>query len=307
MNTAKAQNLPLPPAEVSIIDSFIDSIWMHDGLSQHTLDSYRTDLKTFLKWLTLSNKGLLAVREAELEDYLAYRHQSFSARSNARALSCLRRFYGYLLEQGLVQQDPTAKVAMPKLGRPLPHSLSESDVESLLATPDVDDVIGCRDLAMLELMYASGLRVSELISLEFNQISLMQGVLRVVGKGGKERLVPFGEAAASALENYLKFARGDLLGRQVNDFLFLSKRGTAMTRQTFWYRIKFYAQQAGIKKHLSPHTLRHAFATHLLAHGADLRTLQMLLGHSDLSTTQIYTHIAKERLKQLHAEHHPRG
>ncbi|TQV86746.1 site-specific tyrosine recombinase XerD [Aliikangiella coralliicola] len=281
---------------------------MHDGLSQHTLDSYRTDLTLFARWLKEQNLNLLEVNGEALQDYFSFRYdKKYSSRSTARLLSCLRRFYGYLLEQNLMTTDPTAKIAAPKLGKPLPHTLSESDVEKLLAAPDQEDELGIRDLAMLELMYASGLRVSELINLEFSQLSLVQGVLRVVGKGSKERLVPFGEAAMAAIENYLKKSRSLLLGSKVCDSLFLSKRGQKMTRQTFWYRIKHHAQQAGITKHLSPHTLRHAFATHLLAHGADLRTLQLLLGHSDLSTTQIYTHIAKERLKTIHGQHHPRG
>ncbi|WP_196138572.1 site-specific tyrosine recombinase XerD [Aliikangiella sp. G2MR2-5] len=291
-----------------LICLFIDNIWMHDGLSQNTLSSYKTDLVQFVIWLEQSKNTLVKASSAEVEDYLSFRYQkNYSARSTARSLSCLRRFYAYALEQGICVKDPTSKIESPKLGRPLPHTLSESDVEALLSEPDTDDALGTRDLAMLELMYASGLRVSELIKLEFSQISTVQGVLRVSGKGNKERLVPFGEAAGEAIENYLKYGRGELLGNKQSDLLFLSKRGQGMTRQTFWYRIKHYASMAGIKKHLSPHTLRHAFATHLLAHGADLRTLQMLLGHSDLSTTQIYTHIAKERLKSLHATHHPRA
>ena len=298
----------IPESEAKLIDRFIDNIWMHDGLGEHTLNSYRTDLKKFVEYLAPQKINLSNVSHADLEGYLAFRHQNkLSARSTARSLSCFRRFYQFALESGLILADPTAKISSPKWGRPLPHTLSEQEVEKLLSAPDLDDPIGIRDLAMLELMYASGLRVSELINLEFSQISLVQGVLRVVGKGRKERLVPFGEAASNALESYLKMGRANLLGSQNSDHLFLSKRGKAMTRQTFWYRIKFYAAQVGITKHLSPHTLRHAFATHLLAHGADLRTLQMLLGHSDLSTTQIYTHIANERLKSLHAEHHPRG
>lgn len=303
-----SSNKSLPEAQTRLIDRFADTIWMHDGLSDHTLNSYRTDLKKFVEWLVKSGEELLTVEHQHLESYLSFRYsQKLSARSTARALSCLRRFYRFAIEEGMVTADPTAKISAPKLGKPLPHSISEQEVEQLLKAPDEEDPIGIRDLAMLELMYASGLRVSELISLEFSQISFNQGVLRVVGKGKKERLVPFGEAAQQATENYLKKSRALLLGQAACDHLFLSKRGKPMTRQTFWYRIKFYASQAGIKKHLSPHTLRHAFATHLLAHGADLRTLQMLLGHSDLSTTQIYTHIANERLQSLHAEHHPRG
>lgn len=302
------EELSPDPIDVEHISLFTDHLWMQDGLSQHTLDSYRSDLIIFAQWLAKSGQMLFSVDAGNLQKYIAYRHeQKYSARSTARLLSSLRRFYAYGLEQSLTGLDPTAKVASPKLGRPLPHSLSENDIEKLLAAPDPEDLLGSRDLAMLELMYASGLRVSELITLEFSQISLIQGVVRVIGKGNKERLVPFGEAATVAIEDYLKNARGELSGEKNSDFLFLSKRGQKMTRQTFWHRIKHYAVQAGIRKHLSPHTLRHAFATHLLAHGADLRTLQLLLGHSDLSTTQIYTHVAKERLKSLHEKHHPRG
>lgn len=287
---------------------FIDNLWMHDGLSQNTLESYRTDLTLFSQWLLNENSELTEVDTQTLQSYLAFRYQqNYSMRSTARLLSSLRRFYAYGLEQNLMSVDPTVKIESPKLAKSLPHTLSETDIEQLLAAPDPDETIGSRDLAMLELMYASGLRVSELIALEFYQISLPEGVVRVLGKGNKERLVPFGEEATAAIEHYLKFSRSLLLGHKVCDFLFVSKRGQKMTRQTFWHRIKYYAQLAGIKKHLSPHTLRHAFATHLLAHGADLRTLQLLLGHSDLSTTQIYTHIAKERLKSIHLEHHPRG
>lgn len=290
------------------ISLFADHLWMHDGLSKHTLDSYQTDLKLFARWLQLNDRLLVAVSEQYLQEYLAYRYQQkYSERSTARLLSTLRRFYSYAIEAGFIDADPCAKIASPKLGKPLPKSLSESDVEQLLDAPDLDTDIGIRDLAMIELMYASGLRVSELINLQFSEISLQQGVVRVMGKGSKERLVPFGEVALLAIERYIKTARAVYLGNKICDYLFLSKRGQKMTRQTFWYRIKAYSSQTNIKTVFSPHTLRHAFATHLLTHGADLRTLQMLLGHSDLSTTQIYTHIAKERLQTLHAEHHPRG
>ena len=269
------------PKDVEHIELFTDSVWMHDGLSKNTLESYRSDLQLFSLWLSKHHHHFLSVSLEVMQDYLKYRHNNnYSARSTARLLSSLRRFYGYLIEQNLVDSDPTAKISSPKLGKPLPHSLSESDIELLFSAPDPDDTLGCRDLAMLELMYASGLRVTELISLEFSQISLSQGVVRVIGKGNKERLVPFGEVALSAIEKYLKKSRSILLSGKTCDYLFLSKRGQKMTRQTFWHRIKLCALQAGIKKHLSPHTLRHAFATHLLAHGADLRTLQLLLGHS---------------------------
>jgi integrase/recombinase XerD len=300
--------LKLEQQDVNQINVFLDTLWMHDGLSQNSLASYRSDLQLFAHWLKSKQSNLIAVNSSLLQGYLAYRYQQkFSARSGARLLSCLRRFYAYLIEQNIISRDPTANIDSPKLGSPLPKSLSEAEIEALLAAPDQDDVLGSRDLAMLELMYASGLRVTELISLEFSQVNLLQGYVIVMGKGNKERLVPFGESALAAIEQYLKASRSLLLGIKSCDYLFLSKRGQKMTRQTFWHRIKHYAVLAGIKTHLSPHTLRHAFATHLLAHGADLRTLQLLLGHSDLSTTQIYTHIAKERLQQLHQAHHPRG
>ena len=298
----------LAPVDAEQIALFADHLWMHDGLSQHTLSSYQTDLKLFARWLNRKKSSLLQVDDSLLQDYLSERFKNkFSERSTARLLSTLRRFYAYAIEANLAQVDPTAKIASPKLGKPLPTTLSESDVEQLLEAPDLSTDIGIRDLAMIELMYASGLRVSELINIEFSQISLQQGVVRVIGKGSKERLVPFGEVALAAIERFINTARSQYLGTKSCDYLFVSSRGKQMTRQTFWYRLKFYAQQTSIKTNISPHTLRHAFATHLLSHGADLRTLQLLLGHSDLSTTQIYTHIAKERLQQIHAEHHPRG
>lgn len=303
-----SKRLKVSETDLAQISLFADHLWMHDGLSQHTLSSYQNDLKKFAEWLSIQNSSLLSVDGSVLQDYLSLRFsQKFSERSTARLLSTLRRFYAYAIEANLIEYDPTAKIASPKLSKPLPKTLSEDDVEQLLAAPDLNSDIGTRDLAMIELMYASGLRVSELINIEFSQISLQQGVVRVMGKGSKERLVPFGEVALAAIERYVKTARANYLGGKACDFLFVSGRGQQMTRQTFWYRIKHYAKQTSIKTDLSPHTLRHAFATHLLTHGADLRTLQLLLGHSDLSTTQIYTHIAKERLQQIHAEHHPRG
>ncbi len=287
---------------------FADHLWMHDGLSKHTLSSYQNDLKKFAQWLKPQGFDLKCVDGVIIQNYLSFRFsKKFSERSTARLLSTLRRFYAYLIEINQSAEDPTAKIASPKLSKPLPKTLSEADVEQLLAAPDLSSDIGVRDLAMIELMYASGLRVSELISLEFSQISLQQGVVRVMGKGSKERLVPFGDVALDAIERYIKTARANYLGGTSCDFLFVSARGKQMTRQTFWHRLKFYAKQTSIKTDFSPHTLRHAFATHLLTHGADLRTLQLLLGHSDLSTTQIYTHIAKERLQQIHQQHHPRG
>ena len=302
------KNNPINSIDLDQISLFVDHLWMHYGLSQNTLNSYQTDLKLFCKWLFSIKKALLKVTHENLESYLSYRYkQNYSERSTARMLSSLRRFYSYAIESNLTINDPTAKVVSPKLSKPLPKSLSEGDVEKLLEAPNLETDIGIRDIAMIELMYASGLRVSELINIEFSHISLIQGVVKVLGKGSKERLVPIGEAALSTIEKYIKTTRSLYLGNKSNDYLFLSSRGKRMTRQTFWYRLKHYAKLTDIKTALSPHTLRHAFATHLLSHGADLRTLQLLLGHSDLSTTQIYTHIAKERLQSLHAKHHPRG
>lgn len=299
--TTSAQDNPL-------IDSFLDAMWMEKGLSQNTLSSYRRDLVQFDRWCRSSARDLLAVEQRDIEAYLADRLQRRqSARSTARLLSCLRGFYQWLVRDNYRPLDPTQDISAPKLPRPLPKTLSEGDVEALLAAPDCSDTLELRDRAMLELLYASGLRVTELVSLELAQVSLAQGVVRVMGKGSKERLVPMGEEALRWLQRYLRESRPQLLGERPSNVLFPSRRGTQMTRQTFWHRIKLFAQRAGIRKHLSPHTLRHAFATHLVNHGADLRVVQLLLGHSDLSTTQIYTHVARERLRELHAEHHPRG
>lgn len=291
-----------------LIDRFLDSLWLEKGLADNTRASYRSDLALFNGWLEgrgieLRNAG----REAIL-DHLAWRLENgYQARSTARLLSGLRGFYRYLLREGVIAVDPTLRVELPRVGRPLPKAISEADVEALLAAPDIDDPLGLRDRAMLEVLYACGVRVSELVGLTLEQISLRQGVLRAFGKGRKERLVPLGEEALAWLERYLREARGTLLAGRPCDALFPSQRGEQMTRQTFWHRIKLHARTAGISTSISPHTLRHAFATHLLNHGADLRTVQMLLGHSDLSTTQIYTHIARARLQALHAMHHPRG
>jgi integrase/recombinase XerD len=291
-----------------LIDRFLDSLWLEKGLADNTRASYRSDLALFNGWLEgrgieLRNAG----REAIL-DHLAWRLENgYQARSTARLLSGLRGFYRYLLREGDIAVDPTLRVELPRVGRPLPKAISETDVEALLAAPDIDDPLGLRDRAMLEVLYACGVRVSELVGLTLEQVSLRQGVLRAFGKGRKERLVPLGEEALAWLERYLREARGTLLAGRPCDALFPSQRGEQMTRQTFWHRIKLHARTAGISTSISPHTLRHAFATHLLNHGADLRTVQMLLGHSDLSTTQIYTHIARARLQALHAMHHPRG
>lgn len=294
--------------ERTLIEQFLDFLWMEQGLSDNTLSSYRTDLKKFSQWLEQQSSTLLNVDSALLQKYLTWRFkEKLSPRSTARFLSTIRRFYGFCVQERMIDEDPSLNIDSPKLGKSLPHTLTEQETELLLQSPNLDTALGIRDKAMLELMYGSGLRVSELVGLDMSQMSLRQGVVRIIGKGNKERLVPMGEEALTAIEQYLRSARGELLGVKSSDTVFLSQRGQQMTRQTFWHRIKFYAKSAGIKKHLSPHTLRHAFATHLLNHGADLRTLQLLLGHSDLSTTQIYTYVAKERLKQMHIEHHPRG
>lgn len=291
-----------------LIDLFLDDLWSERGLSNNTLSAYRTDLYHFERYLIKSRLDLLTVSQDIIRTYLDVRLEAgFARTSSARLMSSLRRFYGFLLVQKKIAVNPVSQMKSPKLARVLPNSLSEADVDSLLSEPNVDDPIECRDKAMLELLYATGLRVTELVSLTMEQISLRQGVVRVVGKGGKERLVPLGELAINEVEHYLIAARAELLKQKMSDVLFPSRRGTMMTRQTFWHRIKLYALRAGINTDLSPHTLRHAFATHLLNHGADLRVVQLLLGHSDLSTTQIYTHVAKARLSQLHSEHHPRG
>jgi integrase/recombinase XerD len=270
--------------------------------------AYRSDLAHFNAWLVEREVELQQVGREVLLDHLGWRLSTgCQARSTARLISALRGFYRFLLREGVIEVDPTLRVELPQLGRPLPKSLSEADVEALLAAPELDDPVGLRDRAMFEVLYACGLRVSELIGLTLEQVNLRQGVLRVLGKGSKERLVPLGEEAILWIERYSKEARPFLLDGKPSDVLFPSLRGVQMTRQTFWHRIKHQAKVAGIVKVLSPHTLRHAFATHLLNHGADLRVVQMLLGHSDLSTTQIYTHIAQARLQALHAEHHPRG
>lgn len=298
-----------PAAETAVIDDFLERAWAEHGLARQTQDSYRRDLDGFARWLAQRGSHLLGVDRALLFDYLAQRTEhGYSARSNARLLSTLRRFFAQMVRLGRVAIDPTSLLQSPKLGRGLPKALSESDVERLLAAPDVDSVLGLRDRAMLELMYGAGLRVSELVGLEALHLNLRQGVLRVPGKGGKERLVPIGDEAQHWLQRYLEVARAVLAGGKPRTPLFLSRRGGEMSRQLFWHGIKRLARQAGIDaERVTPHGLRHSFATHLLNHGADLRALQMLLGHSSLSTTQIYTHVAKEGLKKLHATHHPRG
>ncbi len=298
-----------PESDDAVIELFADALWMERGLSQNTLAAYQSDLRTASKWLQEKRElNLLQAQPDDLGDYLAALHnQGYSARSSARILSCLRQFYQHALREGAIKIDPSAQIASPRLGRPLPTSLTEQEVEALLNAPNRGEPEGFRDRVMLELLYATGLRVSELVALRPGQINLNQGVVRITGKGGKERLVPLGEEAIAWLERFDQGPRHDLLGERLCVAIFPTRRGSGMTRQAFWYRIKKHAQQAGITKPISPHTLRHAFATHLVNHGADLRVVQMLLGHSDLSTTQIYTHVARERLKSLHAKHHPRG
>jgi integrase/recombinase XerD len=294
--------------DTQLLDQFLDGIWLESGLSANTLAAYRTDLLTFQIWLEKKGLALDEATRADLLAYLAANVRSgLSPRSSARHLSTLRRFYRYLLIQGRTQADPTADVRSPVIGRPLPKNISEQGVEKLLSTPPRDTALGSRDRAMLETMYASGLRVSELVGLTLNELDLTTGLVRVVGKGGRERIVPLGEEASESLREYLGQARSDLLKTQLTDAVFVTRRGGPMTRQAFWQLIKRYAQQAGIGEEFSPHSLRHAFATHLLNHGADLRSVQMLLGHTDLSTTQIYTHVARARLQSLHGTHHPRG
>ncbi|MDG2071631.1 MAG: site-specific tyrosine recombinase XerD [Pseudomonadales bacterium] len=301
--------MPSPVKDQPLIDQFLDSLWLEKGLSQNTLSAYRQDLQNFALWADKSGNQLSLIRREDVLHYLSDRmSQGVKARSTARALSCLRSFYRHMLREKQVTEDPTLRVENPKLGRPLPDSLTEGDVEKLLAAPDLSTAIGFRDRTMLEVLYACGLRVSELVGLKLTEINLRQGVVRIVGKGSKERLVPVGEEAISWLTAYLQETRDSLLKKNLNqDIVFPSNRGSAMTRQAFWHRIKAHAQTADIQKKLSPHTMRHAFATHLLNHGADLRVVQLLLGHSDLSTTQIYTHIAQHRMKELHQQHHPRG
>lgn len=291
-----------------LIDEFINALWLEEGLSKNTQSAYRSDLRlAALEWQR-TGLQLHEVSAEALPRLLAERMTAGqSARSISRLRSSLKRFFGWLRQQNLRADDPTTALAAPRLPRALPHSLSEHEVERLLAAPDASEPLGLRDRAMLELLYASGLRVSELIGLQFGQINLVQGVLRVTGKGNKDRLVPIGDEAILSLGHYLRQARPVLLKRRESSDVFVTERGEGMTRQAFWYRIKHHAVAAGLTRLPSPHTLRHAFATHLLNHGADLRVLQLLLGHADLSTTQIYTHVATMRLKALHAQHHPRG
>ena len=290
------------------VDRFLDAIWMERGLSKNTLGAYRADLMTLGRGLSKLDKSIDMADKADLLKFIAGRVEGGAKpRSTARQLSSFRRFFRYIMREGLRDNDPTADIEMPRIGRSLPKTLSEDEVESLLNAPNTDEPLGHRDRAMLELLYATGLRVSELINLTQSQVNFNQGVLRIIGKGDRERLIPLGEESLRWLRDFIDGPRMEILLERQTDYMFPTRRGDRMTRQAFWHIIKRYAEKAGIRKKMSPHSLRHAFATHLLNRGADLRVVQLLLGHSDLSTTQIYTHVAKERLKDLHSEHHPRG
>ncbi len=291
------------------IDVFIDSLWSHKGLADLTLRAYQQDLRQFSRWLSANEIRLATADQLSIQQYLAERFErGASARSNARLLSALKQYYRHLIRLGERRDNPTALISAPRIHRSLPHTLAEQDIEKLLQAPDLESRYGLRDRCMLELMYSSGLRVSELVGLHMNQINTNLGLVRLVGKGNKERVVPVGEEALHWLARYIRQARPNLQSaNSVSDALFLSSRGSAITRQAFWQNIKKHLLKAGVKTVFSPHSLRHAFATHLLNHGADLRTVQMLLGHSSLSTTQIYTHVAQSRLQSIHAQHHPRG
>lgn len=299
---------PAVPSEgAAELDAFVDALWLEDGLSRNTLAAYRSDLMQFARWLRNRAMGLDAATEVDLLAYMAEQTRNSKATSANRRLTVFKRYYRWALREGRIQGDPTLRLDAAKQALRVPHTLSEAQVEALLNAPDTSTALGLRDRAMLEVLYASGLRVSELVSLRLTNLSLNDGVLRVLGKGDKERLVPFGEVARLWLERYLQQARTELLTGQGSADLFVTQRGSAMTRVMFWKIIRKYALAAHIDVHLSPHTLRHAFATHLINHGADLRVVQLLLGHADISTTTIYTHVARERLKALHAQHHPRG
>jgi integrase/recombinase XerD len=292
----------------AVIDKFLDAIWMERGLSANTLGAYRADLVSLRRWLAEQDKSLVYATRSDLLAFIAWRtEQGAKPRSTARQLSSFRRFYRFLLRESVIREDPTIKIDMPRIGRSLPQSLTEGEVEALLAAPDVSDPLGHRDRTMLEVLYATGLRVSELINLKQSEINLNQGVVRIVGKGDRERLIPLGDEAQTWIRDFIAGPRTEILLERQTDYLFPTRRGDRMTRQAFWHIIKRYSKQAEISSKMSPHTLRHAFATHLLNNGADLRVVQMLLGHSDLSTTQIYTHVARARMKELHSQHHPRG
>jgi integrase/recombinase XerD len=301
------ESLTVAAAE-ELVDQFLDAIWMERGLSKNTLGAYRADLMTLGRSLAETGTPIDKAEKSDLLGFIAKRVESGAKpRSTARQLSSFRRFYRYIMREGMRANDPTADIEMPRIGRSLPKTLSEEEVDALLGAPNTDEPLGHRDRAMLELLYATGLRVSELINLKQSQVNFNQGVLRIVGKGDRERLIPLGEESLHWLKEFINGARMEILLERQTDYLFPTRRGDRMTRQAFWHIIKRYAEKAGVRQKMSPHSLRHAFATHLLNRGADLRVVQMLLGHSDLSTTQIYTHVARERLKDLHAEHHPRG
>lgn len=305
--TKSAEIVP-PSPSAAAIDRFLDAVWMERGLSPNTLSAYRADLTALDRWLQARGTRIIDASRADLLAFIAWRVEAGARpRSTARQLSSFRRFFRYFVKDGAVKEDPTSQIAMPKIGRSLPKSLTEEEVDALLAAPEIGDPLGHRDRTMLEVLYATGLRVSELVNLRAGQVNLNQGVLRIVGKGDRERLIPLGDEAVKWLNEFINGPRLEILLERQTDCLFPTRRGDRMTRQAFWHIIKRYAQKANVQKALSPHTLRHAFATHLLNHGADLRVVQMLLGHSDLSTTQIYTHVARERMKELHAQHHPRG
>src|ERR1700732_3057749 len=306
-NTAIAVTANTDSADPAV-SRFLDAVWMERGLSPNTLAAYRADLTALARWLTERHVSIMHTSPAALQDFIAARVRAGARpRSTARQLSSFRRFFRYYMREGVIREDPTAQIAMPKIGRSLPRSLTEEEVEALLSAPVVSDPLGNRDRTMLEVLYATGLRVSELVNLRHGQGKTTQGVIRILGKGNRERLIPLGEEAMRWLKDFAGGSRSEILLERQTDYLFPTRRGDRMTRQAFWHIIKRYARKAGIAKELSPHTLRHAFATHLLNHGADLRVVQMLLGHSDLSTTQIYTHVARERLKDLHSQHPPRG
>ncbi|SDM19471.1 integrase/recombinase XerD [Oryzisolibacter propanilivorax] len=302
-----ADSSPLSAPDQALIDQFIDTLWLQDGLARLTLQAYRGDMTALAQWLTGQGSDLLRLGEDELQGYLAHRHAGTRAATANRRLTVFRRFYAWALRERLVHDDPTVRLLAARQALRVPQTLTQAQVEALLRAPDTGTPLGLRDRAMLELMYASGLRVSELVALKTLHASLAEGVVRVMGKGARERLVPFGDEARQWLERYLQDARRDILGMRHSDDLFVTRRGAGMSRVMFWQIVKKHAQGAGITAPLSPHTLRHAFATHLLNHGADLRVVQLLLGHADISTTTIYTHVARERLKALHAQHHPRG
>ncbi len=295
-------------ARSELIDCFVDAVWLEQGLSRNTLAAYGSDLGQLEKWLKKRGRPLDRARRSDLLGFVSERAAGgIHVRTLSRQLSTARRFYGYLVREGLMREDPSSRIPSPRVGRSLPHSLSEGEVESLLSAPQLKDPLGVRDRCMLEVLYATGLRVSELVNLTVARINLASGVLRVRGKGARERLVPLGEEAADWVRRFIGGARSEILGERKSDALFPTRRGKAMTRQAFWLRLRKYGAAAGIMENLSPHSLRHAFATHLLDHGADLRAVQLLLGHSSLSTTQIYTQVARKRLQDLHRRHHPRA